>query len=281
MKQLELSTEDLETLEYIYTAWPSTEVPQVIDFVLPKEHRLALLSNQLVKGPFKDLIESWEHQDLQENSPFRALATPFNPDCAGVLCYPSRGSFALSARPPGEVTLESVRLAVTEIVVAGLIVFLADLVPKQSGSMEPADLYRALRDPEGLEEMSFAGKWLYACYREAIILPRFGSVEAFIQTIQRLRKKSRGYGLLLLDAGFGNETAKALLPKDDPGLTHLAEMLFLCDNDDNTCANFYYHHFMWEYSEYHHQSVWTAGDMRIARGLLEKFGVKEMIKMEQ
>lgn len=118
----------------------------------------------------------------------------------------------MSARPPGEVSIEYVRLEVTEIIVTGLIIFLADLVPTWSGSMGLADIYRVLRDPEGLEDVNFAGKWLYACYREAIILLRIGGIAALIETIMRLKKESRGYVLLFINSRFNNEI-RTILPK--------------------------------------------------------------------
>lgn len=270
---LELSKEAADTFEYIYTLWPLTGVSRVLDFVLPKEYRLALLGSELENETLRELIELWERQDLPANPPFRALSTPFNPEFAGILCYPAKGSFAIHARP-GEVSLEYVQLAVTEIIIAGLIIFLVDIIPKKSGSMELPDIYRALRDPEGLEDATYAAKWLYACYREAVILPRFGTVERFMESIMRLKKKSRGYWQLLVDSQFSNAMVKAILPKDDIGLNHLVDMLFICDTDD-TCPKFYYQYFMWEYFEYPHTLSWTTGDMKFADELLGDYNSKE------
>lgn len=109
---------------------------------------------------------------------------------------------------------------------------------------------------------------MYACLRETIILPRFGSVQGFINVLMVLRGKSRGYGLLLVDSQFNDEMVRSILP-DDIHIRHRFDMLMIFE-PDGSCPVYFFHHFMRDFLGSPQHKIWTADDIEVAEEILKR-----------
>lgn len=263
---LHLSLDQISALESIYVEWPKNGIKGVLHNILPVELRLAVLGSPNTPKDLRSLVTSWVDEKLEEQSPFRALETEFDPKYAGTIGYPIPSKFAVRHRPDGPVTLEMVKKAVKGIVVGSLLIVLGDIIPKTTESYEIEDLYRVLRDPESQDDLSFVGKWFYGCFREHLILPNFNTVENFMDAVLRYHRESRGYGYLL-NIDFDLEIIKSILP-DELELHILAELARMPHAEIDSPYFYWYFHT----SDFFEQNViWSSKDRACAVEILETF----------
>lgn len=214
--------------------------------------------------------------DLASDPPFRKLSTEFDVNLAGMVGYPVPRNFMILGLP-ATVDLKAVQLAVQENIVIASLVVMFLRVPGRSGSLVITDLYKTLRDPESIVGLTFTGQWYYGCVREHIILPRFGTVEAFVEQIISLSKISRGYGMLLLShtSRLDIDMVRRILP-EEYGLHHMMEMLDILAGCALSPLSYLYP-LMADFLDLEPPMMWSPDDCNRAYEILKTFDVNGII----
>lgn len=197
---------------FLYLDLPPHIAERMRQSVPPRHYLVELLNHERTPPELRDLAKEWIETNAPEKPPFRKVIFKGDSNLVGRV-GPDVWREFIPLKTQDQVDLEVVKAAVKETVVGSLLVHLLESFPSLCGCPSLPDLYPALLSPETQPYLTYLGKWLYACLREHLILPEFGSVDAFMSTIIRLLREGRGKTGLVTCA-LTPRAVRKLLPED-------------------------------------------------------------------
>lgn len=257
---------------FLYICLPDDASLRMNKTIPPKQLIQEILDCESAKYELKELAKSWLEEEFEENSPLKTVPRVSNPEMEEIADKNVWKNFS-PIKLTKVVDYDAVQASAKATIVGSTLVNLMENLPYYlCGCVPPENLYVTLKYPETEPNFNFAAKWLFACIRENLICPAFGTVEHFMTVVKRLLEEGRGMARLV-SCSLTRERACRIVP-DDKDFHEMVDLLYALETgDDNLEVNirqFIFDNGLITYRE--PDTPWTRDQEREANNFARQYG---------